>query len=90
MSKLENDKNKELKKSSSEKKQNTEDKKSPAKKVSAKKSTLKTNTPSFLPKEIMIFENKECVFVEKSEGIVIARLLEGGYVTGEENKFTSK
>ena len=95
MSKLENNKKEELKKALPPKKQNTSEKKAPAKKSPAKKSpakkpTLESNTPSFSPKEMLIFENKDCVFVEKSNGIVIARLLDGGYVSGEESKFTSK
>ena len=85
MSKLENSKNEELKKDLPAKKQ-----KSPAKKTPAKKPPAKSNLPSFLPKEILVFENKDCIFVEKSNGLVVARLLEGGYVSGEESKFTSK
>lgn len=90
MSKVENSKKEELKKSSPSKKQSPAEKKAPAKKVPAKKAPAKSTAPSFLPKEILVFENKECIFVEKSGGVVIARLLDGGYVSGEESKFTSK
>jgi 23S rRNA-/tRNA-specific pseudouridylate synthase len=82
MSKLENSKKEELKKDLPVKKQ-----KPPAKK---QKPPAKSNSPSFLPKEILVFENKDCIFVEKSNGLVVARLLDGGYVSGEESKFTSK
>jgi len=59
-------------------------------KTLAKKPETKKNKPSFKPKELLILDGKECVFVEKLRGEVIVRFLEGGYASAEESKFTSK
>ena len=46
--------------------------------------------PSFVPKEVMLLEGKECVFVERLRGKVVVRFLEGGYGSAEESKFSVK
>ena len=61
-----------------------EKEKVPVKKAPAKK------RPKFEAKEVLFLEGKECIFVERVKDKVLVRLVEGGYASAEESKFSVK
>lgn len=64
-------------------------------KVASKKDTPKKisqtkKIPSFVAKEVLILNGKECIFVEKLKGKVVVRFEDGTYSSAKEEDFLAK
>jgi hypothetical protein len=82
-------KDKKVEKSSKERKEDTGVKVTP-KKESPKKAPPTKKMPSFVAKEALILNGKECIFVEKLKGKVVVRFEDGTYASANEESFLIK
>ena len=82
-------KDKKVEKPSGEKKEDAKVKAAP-KKEAPKKSSPTKKMPSFVAKEALILNGKECIFVEKLKGKVVVRFEDGTYTSANEESFTIK
>ena len=87
-------KDRKVEKSSEEKKEDSKVKAAPKKeapkKEAPKKASPTKKMPSFVAKEALILDGKECIFVEKLKGKVVVRFEDGTYTSANEESFTIK
>ena len=83
-------KDKKLEKPSEEKKEDVKVKATPKKEAPKKASSPTKKMPSFVAKEVLILNGKECIFVEKLKGKVVVRFEDGTYTSANEELFSIK